>query len=123
MTMSSGYSSHASKCSVHFGQCVAYFQSPDDAAFFAMRCSTQRQSEAKNVSENHFALQVSDMAHEFLTEINAKFQLFGQARTNLGTALRVADVRAALGESVELEATHIARGADAFRHLSSSDMN
>ena len=88
-----------------------------------MRCSTQRKSEAKNISENHFALQVSDMAHEFLTEINAKFQLFGQARKNLGTALRVADVRAALGEAVELEAKHIASGAEAFRHLSSSDMN
>eukprot|EP00929_Paragymnodinium_shiwhaense_P027556 TRINITY_DN16153_c0_g1_i1.p1 TRINITY_DN16153_c0_g1~~TRINITY_DN16153_c0_g1_i1.p1 ORF type:complete len:274 (+),score=61.01 TRINITY_DN16153_c0_g1_i1:127-948(+) len=113
----------ASKCSVRFGQCVAYFPSPDDAALFALRCSSQHRPDSKGLGEKHFALQVSDVAHEFLSEINAKFQLFGTARKNLGTALRVAEVRAALGESVLRDAEYIARGADAFRHLSSSDMS
>lgn len=111
-----------SKCSVRFGQCVAYFQAPEDAAIYSLPCSEQHRLYGKGGSDNHFALQVSDFAQQFLSELNAKFNLRGPARKNLGTALRVAEVRAAIDKAVLEDAEYVARGADAFRHLSGADM-
>ena len=111
-----------SKCSARFGQCVAYFQSPEDAAIYSLRCSEQHRPDGKGGSDKHFALQVSDFAQQFLSELNAKFNLRGPARKNLGTALRVAEVRAAIDKAVLEDAEYVARGADAFRHLSGADM-
>ena len=67
-------------------------------------------------------LNVAAAAHEAMELLNARFQLSGRARKSLGTALRVADVRAGVEASLIEDLRHIAAGADAFRHLCSADM-
>jgi len=69
------------------------------------------------------APRASIAAQLVLELLNAHFELYGKARKSLGTALRSATVRKRLPEEMCKELGYIAGGADAFRHLTGSDMN
>jgi hypothetical protein len=74
--------------------------------------------------DHDFAVKVTTAAHVALNEVNRGFPaLVGKARKNLGTALRASSVRAELTDSLLKDLSYIADGADAYRHLSTIDMD
>ena len=60
---------------------------------------------------------IGQSANKVLSALSLCFHLKGKAAKNLGTALRVAAVRAALGTDLLQELSYLASAADALRHL------
>jgi hypothetical protein len=104
---------------VKHGHAIAYCPDAESAAHLMM--SLGGSSKYHNTDTN-FALDVAQAAQSVLNEINGAFSLVGRARKSLGTALRASSVRRTLDVGLMKDLTYVAAGADAFRHLSATDM-
>jgi len=102
--------------SVRHGAAVAHLRSLEEVELLLRRLGTG--AAAAVAGGDSLLSAVAPAAHELLTAVVRHFDLHGRAAESLGTALRVAAVRAAFGAQMLRDAGQLAGAADALRHLS-----
>jgi len=110
------------KLAVRVGWCVVHTHSAEEAAAF-VRAVHFAPQEDQNQARAAPLSGLAEAANCALGLLVARFALHGRARSSLGTALRVAEVRAALAPELARSLRHLALAADALRHLTGTSVD